>query len=206
MSIIRSVRQPFPGDLNGDGLLDEGDIQTLCSVYGRQTDFGDADLDGDGVVGRGDLRRLVIEFLGTTIGDADLDGVFNSSDLVDVFIAGEFEDQKIGNSTWSTGDWNCDGEFGTGDLVDAFQEGGYSVASLPVAVVAGFDPWLASTNDREKDRILGNDSDEFGDPLLVINSQKEYGRKAIIDYVFQEHETRPFETAPRNRLPHEMTE
>lgn len=59
-------------------------------------------------------------------GDANLDGVFNSSDLVQVFTYGEYEDEVIGNSSWESGDWNGDGDFGTGDLVAAFTTGNYS--------------------------------------------------------------------------------
>ena len=55
------------------------------------------------------------------MGDANLDGVFDSSDLVAVFIVGQYEDNVPQNSSWATGDWNCDQEFTTSDLVAAFQ-------------------------------------------------------------------------------------
>ena len=55
----------------------------------------------------------------------NLDGEFNSGDLLVIFQAGEFEDDVIGNSTWATGDWNGDADFDTGDLVFAFRDGGY---------------------------------------------------------------------------------
>jgi hypothetical protein len=63
--------------------------------------------------------------LNTWIGDANLDGTFGSEDLVTVFQAGQYEDNVVGNSTWSTGDWNTDTDFTTADLVVAFQDGGY---------------------------------------------------------------------------------
>ncbi len=56
-------------------------------------------------------------------GDANRDGVFNSSDLVAVFQIGEYEDNIAGNSTWDEGDWDGDGEFTTADIVAAFQFG-----------------------------------------------------------------------------------
>ncbi|MEZ6120929.1 MAG: hypothetical protein R3C28_30770 [Pirellulaceae bacterium] len=59
-------------------------------------------------------------------GDVTGDGVFNSSDLVQVFQAGHYEDAIIGNSTWEQGDWNGDGEFNSSDLVLVFQAGLYS--------------------------------------------------------------------------------
>ncbi len=58
-------------------------------------------------------------------GDANLDGVFDSADLVDIFRAAEFEDDQKGNSTWSGGDWNGDGDFTTADIILAFQSGKY---------------------------------------------------------------------------------
>ena len=67
----------------------------------------------------------------------NLDGVFNSSDLVQVFAAAEFEDGIAGNSTWEDGDWNCDGEFDSGDLVRAFEGGNYSIASVAAAWIGG---------------------------------------------------------------------
>ena len=62
------------------------------------------------------------------------DGEFNSADLVNVFVAGEYEDELVRNSTWSTGDWNGDGEFTSGDFVVAFDDGGFELG--PRAVVA----------------------------------------------------------------------
>jgi hypothetical protein len=58
-------------------------------------------------------------------GDANDDGVFDSSDLTFALQAGEYEDDVSGNSTYQTGDWNGDGEFTSEDLVLAFQAGVY---------------------------------------------------------------------------------
>ena len=69
---------------------------------------------------------LVADAIEPFPGDANRDGVFNSSDLVAVFQAGEFEDGVRGNSTWGEGDWNGDGEFDTSDLIVAFQQGNYT--------------------------------------------------------------------------------
>ena len=63
--------------------------------------------------------------IGTTAGDVNLDGIFNSTDLIQVFQAGEYEDGIAANSTWAEGDWNCDQEFNTTDLIGAFQSGAY---------------------------------------------------------------------------------
>jgi len=69
-------------------------------------------------------------------GDANMDGFFNSSDLVQVFQAGEYEDGIAENSYWTTGDWNGDGDFGSADLVVAFQAGQYEAEAAVVAVPA----------------------------------------------------------------------
>ena len=60
-----------------------------------------------------------------------MDRIFNSADLVQVFVRGEYEDDVAGNSVWSDGDWNGDGDFNSQDLVSAFAAGPYSRASVP---------------------------------------------------------------------------
>lgn len=59
------------------------------------------------------------------VGDTTLDGIFDSSDLIAVFTAGQYEDGLPLNSRWADGDWNADGEFDSGDLVAALQTGKY---------------------------------------------------------------------------------
>ena len=114
------------GDVNGDGQIDEGDIQALC--VDLRLGEAQSDLNGDGNVDRKDLTFLIDDILGTSAGDADLDGTFSSDDLVRVLQAGEYEDQAFDNSTWSEGDWNCDDEFDSSDLVLAFQTGRFELA------------------------------------------------------------------------------
>ena len=46
-------------------------------------------------------------------------------DLVNVFVAGEYEEEAPSNATWATGHWNGDGEFTSNDIVVAFKDGGY---------------------------------------------------------------------------------
>ena len=66
------------------------------------------------------------------IGDANLDGEFNSSDLVIVLSSGTYEADV--DAVWSTGDFNGDGRTNTSDLVAALADGGYEVG--PRAAVA----------------------------------------------------------------------
>jgi hypothetical protein len=51
-------------------------------------------------------------------GDANRDGVFNSSGLILAFSAGEYENDIAGDLTCAEGDWDHDGQFGTADLVN----------------------------------------------------------------------------------------
>ncbi|MCA9218264.1 MAG: hypothetical protein KDB27_34585 [Planctomycetales bacterium] len=120
--------QPIPisfaeGDFNANGLLDAADLDMLVDNLG--TDRKGFDLTGDGHVDLLDHQFWVKDVKNTWYGDANLDGEFNSGDLVDIFKAGEYEDAIQGNSTWSEGDWNADGDFSSGDLVTAFKDAGY---------------------------------------------------------------------------------
>lgn len=113
------------GDFDGNEMLDVGDIDRLSAAVRSASEITIFDLNNDGVVGTEDRVRWVHGLRNTYFGDANLDGELNSADLINVFQAGEYEDNLTGNSTWSTGDWNGDDEFTTSDLVIAFQDGGY---------------------------------------------------------------------------------
>ncbi|MCA9214139.1 MAG: hypothetical protein KDB27_13800 [Planctomycetales bacterium] len=76
------------------------------------------------------------DFLHVPVGDANLSGVFNGSDLIEIFTAAEYDDEIPGNSSRAEGDWNCDAEFDSSDLLRAFQAGRYSRASRQSQEVA----------------------------------------------------------------------
>ena len=117
-------------DFNGDGAVDGADLQQLAE--GLRTEAGlRFDLNLDGKLDAEDWRVMIYDILQSRFGDANLDGRFNSADLVKVFQAGEYEDDLTGNASWSTGDWNGDAEFSSGDLVLAFQLGAYELESPP---------------------------------------------------------------------------
>ena len=80
-------------------------------------------------------------------GDANGDGAFDSSDMLQVFQMGEYEDSLPGNSTFAEGDWNGDREFDSSDMVLAFQTGLYEVTSQPSGnqLAAAVD-WLFAHN------------------------------------------------------------
>ncbi|MCA9213595.1 MAG: VCBS repeat-containing protein [Planctomycetales bacterium] len=114
-------------------------------------DVADVDLDGDVdiLTGRGNRTQLIlIEGLGPfDAGDSNRDGVFDSSDLVFVFQANEYEDALNGNSTFDEGDWNGDGDFNSSDFVYAFQRGKY-VAASKSSVAAAIDDAFRDDDSR----------------------------------------------------------
>ncbi len=114
------------GDVDGDGTIDVHDVHALSAAI-RVQDVRRPlfDLNRDDRLDQFDLSYLVQELLSTGPGDANLDGRFDTSDMVLVFQAGEYEDEMRGNSTWDEGDWDGDGDFTTLDLVVAFQSGQY---------------------------------------------------------------------------------
>lgn len=139
----------LPGDFDQSGSVDANDIDLLCT--GVRGSFDELfDLDDNGIVDLRDLDFLVENILGTTAGDADLDGVFNSTDLINIFITAEYDDALIGNSRWATGDWNCDGEFNSSDLIRAFAAGGYSLAARPNSLVRAALEAEASREEKQR--------------------------------------------------------
>ena len=62
------------------------------------------------------------------IGDANLDGSFDSVDLVEVLQASKYDMDELAG--WSQGDWNRDMRFDRLDIVAALQDGGYGQGPL----------------------------------------------------------------------------
>lgn len=102
------------------------------------------------------------------VGDSNGDGRFDSSDLVAVFIAGEYEDNLPGNSTFAEGDWNGDGDFTTADLVYAFEVGGYQFAAQPG--VPPRRPWADGWRDKLLAGLAATVADD--DWLDVLSSDQ----------------------------------
>ncbi|MEZ6120404.1 MAG: FG-GAP-like repeat-containing protein [Pirellulaceae bacterium] len=122
------------GDVNQDGSINIEDIDLICAaVYDSPSnpdELDRMDLNRDQQITATDVDILLSDILNTVAGDVNLDGKFDSADLVQIFQASEYEDNVTGNSKWSEGDWNCDGDFSTADLVYVFQKGTYSRAAL----------------------------------------------------------------------------
>lgn len=124
-----------PGDFNGDRILDVVDINGLSAEMIRGTHDARFDLNSDQLVDQVDHRVWVEQIMQTWYGDSNLDGQFDTRDLISTLQRGEYEDEIIGNSTWSDGDWNGDGDFTSEDLTFAFKAGGY-LGGRRVAVAA----------------------------------------------------------------------
>ena len=149
---FKSIRT---GDFTQDGRLDIEDVDLMWAQL--RIGNGDLrfDLNGDDQIDDRDRDRMILEILGTTYGDTNLDGQFNSSDFVLVFQIGEYEDSIAGNSTWSDGDWNGDGDFTTGDLVLAFQTGQYVAnARIDPGDLAAAVDWAFMENRHESRTFL----------------------------------------------------
>ena len=119
------IANPIQGDFNSSGALDVGDIDALTAASAAGGNEAQYDLNGDTFVNGGDVNIWVKDLKNTWIGDADVNGEFNSSDFVTVFSAGKYETGS--NAVWSEGDWNANGQFESGDFVAAFADGGYEV-------------------------------------------------------------------------------
>ncbi|MCA9213959.1 MAG: leucine-rich repeat domain-containing protein [Planctomycetales bacterium] len=125
------------GDFDGNRHLTITDLDQLATAIRNGETSTAFDLSDDGTVDLADADIWVHQLKHTWFGDANLDGEFDSSDLVSVFQAGQYEDAIEGNSVWASGDWDMDGDFTTSDLVAAFKDGGYgkgplvTVASVP---------------------------------------------------------------------------
>ena len=133
----------MPGDYNGDGVLDATDIDMQSAEMKKDPadqDLAKFDHNNDGVIdvgtpggdpNSGDRLIWIKQLRQTSVGDSNLDSVFDSGDLVLVFSAGQYETGEM--SGWAEGDWNGDMVFDSGDLVFAFADGGY-VAGATAAI------------------------------------------------------------------------
>lgn len=134
--IIDYLGPGLVGDFNQNNELDIEDIDLLTEQSASGNNNGEYDISGDNQVDVDDIVQWVKDEKNTWIGDANLDGEFNSSDLVQVIGSGTYESQFL-PGVWSTGDFNGDGRTNSSDLVMAIGDGGYengpraAVAAVP---------------------------------------------------------------------------
>ena len=130
-----NVNPGVRGDFNGDGTLDATDIDALTTAAAAGTNAAAYDVSSDGRVDFTDISQWIRDLKQSWVGDANLDGQFNSGDLVTLFSAGTYENGQA--AKWTSGDFNGDGLFTTSDLVSALSDGGYergpraAVAAVP---------------------------------------------------------------------------
>lgn len=123
-----------PGDFNSDGSLSVVDINLLLAAVKNGANGSPYNLTGAGnAVDQEDINYWVASLKKTWLGDANLDGQFDSGDFVTVFQAGLFEQNLTAG--WEQGDWNGDQRFDSGDFIVAFQGGGFEQG--PRAAVSG---------------------------------------------------------------------
>jgi hypothetical protein len=119
-----------PGDFDGNGTLDATDIDELTRQSAAGNNDAAFDLNGDQAVNFMDVEQWIVLF-NSWVGDANLDGEFNSSDLVAVLASGTYEAEV--SSVWTTGDFNGDGRTNSSDLVAALAGGGYELGPRAAA-------------------------------------------------------------------------
>jgi hypothetical protein len=120
------------GDFNVNGQMDKDDIDRLTIALRSARDIS-YDLNDDLSLDETDLRIWVQQLQRTWFGDANLDGQFDSTDLVQVLSVGTYEADEA--AMWSTGDFNANGRFDSSDLIDALADGGYEQGPRAVANV-----------------------------------------------------------------------
>jgi hypothetical protein len=120
---ILSHPQGINGDVDLDGQLTARDIDAIAGAIRAGFTSIVYDLNHDNVVNINDHLQWVQNLKMTWFGDANLDGEFNSTDLVQVLAAGTYESDV--SSVWPTGDFNGDARTNSTDLVVALADGGY---------------------------------------------------------------------------------
>ena len=144
-----------PGDLNGDGLADIEDVHLLQTSIRRGAVLTELDFDSSGVVDQADVAVFVADNLGTTVGDADLDGDVDSADLNRVGLNW----QRTGDADWQNGDFNGDERVDSADLnllgLNWDAQTQRRIARIPRAPLAALD--ASNTECRVGSRITHGD-------------------------------------------------
>ncbi len=128
-----------PGDFSQDGVLNVADINDLTMQSASGLNPAAYDLNHDNQVDQADVEVWIGNLYVSWMGDANLDGEFNSGDLVVVLSSGTYEADV--DAAWSSGDFNGDGRTNSSDLVAALAGGGYEQGPRPAVAVP--EPWTA---------------------------------------------------------------
>lgn len=110
----------LPGDFDGSGAVDVGDISVLCFRLGESHPL--FELTGDDTIGMDDVNELVERVMGTRVGDTDLNGTVDFDDFLT--LSGNFNQV----SDWSGGDFNCDRNVEFADFLALSENFGFGVS------------------------------------------------------------------------------
>ena len=100
------------GDFTGDGIVSANDIDLLLDSIRSGRNVSTFDLDGNRVVDQADVSHLVEMILATHLGDTNLDGIVDATDLNQVGI--HWQEQACHG--WAHGDFTGDGAVTALDL------------------------------------------------------------------------------------------
>ncbi len=106
------------GDYNHNKLLDAGDLDLQAIEMMKGEHPAAYDLNDDQLVDYADRCMWVEELRSTWMGDVNLDGELNTSDIVQIFAGGKYLTDEI--ATWEQGDVSGDMRFTSSDLVIIF--------------------------------------------------------------------------------------
>lgn len=120
-------------------------------------------------------------------GDTNRDGFFDSSDIIQVFGSGHYEDGLPLNSTFAEGDWNGDREFTSADLITALQAGTFDSTTYPRLFFGPSDipdlreklenPIRARKFESEKQRVMDWLEVDFSDPKMSELDKAKYAHR-----------------------------
>lgn len=119
------------GDFDYNGVVDDGDIDSLFVEVAAGNNPARFDLSGDALVTAADVLYLVETILATRLGDANLD---HKVDRVDAAIVA-LNYGRSGSAGWARGDFDGDGGTNLVDLA-ILQRGFNAPPSAPAAIVA----------------------------------------------------------------------
>jgi glucose/arabinose dehydrogenase len=117
------------------------DVVTAAAISGDFSQYvvNGLVVGGDGHIANGSFLRsdvtpttAHVSIYTALPGDADGNGLFDSSDLIQVFQIGQYEDALVGNSDWPAGDWDGNQDFDSSDIVLSMQTGNYIATAQPI--------------------------------------------------------------------------
>ncbi len=155
-------------DVNADLIVDMQDIDLVYAGI----DGGDPrlDLNGDQLVTAADVHTILIDVLGTSIADLNLDNAVGTSDFAQLskgyvaYMIGRNSGTPV-ETTFGTGDINCDGIIGTADfavlskgyiayILSRSQPGSATTIPEPSALIPGLAAGLILARRRHQRPII----------------------------------------------------